>query len=55
MYFRMPEYIVLFEFFDFNDKGYLEEVELQFVLHTIIQGTFKLFNMSFEFGGEDAF
>ena len=33
----------LFEFFDFNQNGYLEEADLHFMALTAITGTVKIF------------
>ena len=45
---------VIFDFFDFNKKGYLLELEVHFATTQIILGTYKLYGISFENGGEDA-
>lgn len=48
-------FIVLFEFFDMNENNYLEEVELQFMFQSCIQGISKTFNFQDEQVKEDTF
>ena len=47
--------IVLFEFFDFNENNYLEEVELQFLFQSCIQGVSKTFNFQNEEAKDETF
>jgi hypothetical protein len=35
----------LFELFDFNERNYLEEIDLQFLVFTCINSAFKIFQI----------
>ena len=40
--------IFLFDLFDFNERGFLEEIDLSFIFFVILQGLCKIFLMDSE-------
>lgn len=47
--------LVIFEFFDFNENNYLEEVDLHFMFQSSINAVFKMFSYASEKPREDTY